>query len=276
MKELIVQDILINALKEDMPYGDMTTDYLIPSSLSGFVEVKAKESGVIAGLDVFRMVFRIIDPKIRVSNHVEDGDLISKGDVFITISGSTNAILKGERLALNLLQRLSGIATQTRQYCEAIKDLPTVIVDTRKTTPGLRLLEKMAVQAGGASLHRYNLSDAVMIKDNHIKACGNITQAVSQVRNKIPFTTKVEVEVSNLEEFKEALATSTDIIMLDNMTNIDMKSAVEMNKGKCILEASGNMNLERIRSVALTGVDYISVGALTHSVKSLDISLNLL
>lgn len=276
MKELLIKDILINALKEDMPFGDMTTDYLVPKSLDGFAEVTAKDSGVIAGLDVFVMVFEIIDPELKVSNLVEEGAVINKGDVIITLSGSLHSILKGERLALNLLQRLSGIASMTRQYCDTIKDLTTVIVDTRKTTPGLRLLEKLAVQAGGAMNHRYNLSDAVMIKDNHIKACGSINEAVSRIKNNIPFTTKVEVEVTNLEEFKEAHATSTDIIMLDNMTNKDMKMAVEMNKGKCILEASGNMTLERIRSVALTGVDYISVGALTHSVNSMDISLNLL
>ncbi len=276
MKEQLIKDILINALKEDMPYGDITTDNLISPHLNGTAQVTANQKGIIAGLDVFIKVFELVDPDLNVNLHTSNSSEVCKGDLLITLTGSIRSILKGERLALNLLQRLSGIATLTKKYCDEISDLPTVIVDTRKTTPNLRLLEKMAVHSGGGKNHRFSLSDAVMIKDNHIKASGGITNAVHQIKRKVGHTTKIEVEVTNLHEFREAMATCVDIIMLDNMSNEEMKEAVDLNMGKCILEASGNMTIDRIREVALTGVDIISIGALTHSVTALDISLNLI
>ena len=271
----IVDEIIINALKEDMPYGDVTTDAVIDIETNTRAEFLAKEDGVIAGLDIARRVFELLDDKILFMKLVKDGTFVKKGTVVAEIAGNTAAILKGERTALNILQRLSGIASITKEFCNKIEGTNVKIADTRKTTPGLRMLEKYAVKVGGGSNHRFSLSDGVLIKDNHIKAVGGIKEAVDEVRRNVPHTIKIEVETETLDEVKEALASGADIIMLDNMSINDMKKAVEMAKGKALIEASGNVSLQSVYDVALTGVDIISVGSITHSVKSLDISLKI-
>ncbi len=260
-------------LLEDMPHGDITSQNITESRHSVEVQLIAKESGVICGLDVMTMVFQEVDDLIELNYSVKDGDLIHTSQVIGHITGPLASILMGERLALNLLQRMSGIATMSKLYSDEVEDYDTRIVDTRKTTPGLRSLEKYAVRIGGSHNHRFSLSDAVMIKDNHIKAAGGIPTAVKQIRSQIPHTTKIEVEVEDLDGLRTAIEAGADIIMLDNMTNELMTEAVAITDGKAILEASGNMVLERLKGVAQTGVDVISVGALTHSVKALDISL---
>ncbi|QVK20881.1 carboxylating nicotinate-nucleotide diphosphorylase [Mycoplasmatota bacterium] len=267
-----IKIIIENAIKEDMPNGDVTTDNLIDddSLISG--EFIAKEDGVISGLEVAKLVFSYFDGVTIIPNKC-DGDYVSNKEVIATIKGKTKSILKGERLALNIMQRMSGIASSTRKHVDLVKDYNCKILDTRKTTPNLRILEKLAVKHGGGTNHRLNLSDMVMIKDNHIKAAGSITNAVNIIKQKTN-DIKVEVEVENLAMFKEAINLEVDIIMLDNMSNDLMKKAVELNNGKK-LEASGNVSLDRLVGIAKTGVDYISVGNLTHSYKSLDISLKL-
>lgn len=269
-------DSLIEAsLREDMPFSDMTTDALVCESVQAEAILTAKTAGIVAGLPVAISVFKKIDSSLIFEQPKNDGDWVESGMVLLRIQGSAAALLKAERTALNLLQRLSGIATAARAYKDAVKSLPVRIVDTRKTTPMLRNLEKYAVRTGGASNHRFSLSDAVMIKDNHIAAAGSIGTAVERVRARIPHTMTIEVEVTNLEQLHEALAAKADIIMLDNMSLDMMTEAVSMAKGKAILEASGGVTLETVRDIALTGVDVISVGALTHSVKSMDISMAL-
>jgi len=271
----IVDEIIINALKEDMPYGDVTTDAVIDIETNTRAEFLAKEDGVIAGLDIARRVFELLDDKILFMKLVKDGTFVKKGTIIAETAGNTAAILKGERTALNILQRLSGIASITKEFCNKIEGTNVKIADTRKTTPGLRMLEKYAVKVGGGSNHRFSLSDGVLIKDNHIKAVGGIKEAVDEVRRNVPHTIKIEVETETLDEVKEALASGADIIMLDNMSINDMKKAVEMAKGRALIEASGNVSLQSVYDVALTGVDIISVGSITHSVKSLDISLKI-
>lgn len=273
MFEYHVDKIIKRAFEEDMNNGDVTTDNLIDKNQKSEAVFVAKERGVIAGIDISKRTFEIMDASIEFKKIKEDGDLVDVGDKIAVVIGSTRAILKAERTALNLLQRMSGIATMTKEYANEIKDFNTFVVDTRKTTPGLRIIEKYAVKVGGGRNHRFNLSDAVMIKDNHIKAAGGIKKAVEKIRKEIPHTTKIEVEVESIENLKEALDVKTDIIMLDNMSNELMKEAVKINKGRAILEASGNMTKERLKEVAETGVDVISVGALTHSVRAMDISL---
>lgn len=269
-------DPLIEAsLREDMPFSDMTTDALVCESVKAEAKLTAKTAGIVAGLPVAISVFKKIDSSLIFEQLKNDGDWVDSGMVLLRIQGSAAALLKAERTALNLLQRLSGIATAAKAYKDAVKDLPVRIVDTRKTTPMLRNLEKYAVRTGGASNHRFSLSDAVMIKDNHIAAAGSIGTAVERVRARIPHTMTIEVEVTNLEQLHEALASKADIIMLDNMSLDMMTEAVSIAKGKAILEASGGVTLETVRDIALTGVDVISVGALTHSVKSMDISMGL-
>jgi len=263
-------------LEEDMPFGDVTTQNLDLTASKATVSLIAKEDGILCGIDVFTKVFQIIDPSIRFITSFQDGNPLTVGMTIGTLEGPLSPILMGERLALNLLQRLSGIATISYKYQQRIKDYTTIIVDTRKTTPGLRTLEKYAVRIGGCKNHRYCLSDAVMIKDNHSKAAGGILQAVKQIRTSLPHTTKIEVEVETLEALALALDAHVDIIMLDNMSTQMMRTAVQMTQKQALLEASGNMTLERLIEVAKTGVDVISVGALTHSVSSLDISLKFL
>lgn len=265
-------------LQEDLGTGDVTTLNTIPMHHQSIGIIHAKESGIAAGIPIAEIVFQEIDPDIQFQAHISDGEMVQKGTVIAEVKGFTRHILIGERLALNLLQRMSGIATRTNQYVNCIEDLSAQLVDTRKTTPGHRQLEKYAVRVGGGSNHRFGLYDAVMIKDNHIKASGSITTAVKHARAAIPHTMKIEVEAETIEQVKESLAAGADIIMLDNMSIEDMKHAVQVirqtNRSVCI-EASGGVNLETVRQIALAGVDVISVGELTSSVRTLDISLDL-
>lgn len=262
-------------LEEDIGSGDITTMSTIPESERGVGILYAKEAGLIAGLPVAQQVFSAVDSSLSFTPLVEEGAKVEKGTEIAEVSGSVRSILSGERLALNLLQRLSGIATRTNEYAQAVAGTKARVVDTRKTTPGLRFLEKYAVRVGGGHNHRFALYDAVMIKDNHIKGAGGITQAVSAARKAIPHTMKIEVETESLDEVREALEAGADIIMLDNMTIELMQEAVALIGGKAIVEASGGVSLETIGAIAATGVDVISVGALTHSIRALDISLDL-
>ena len=273
METEYIDELISRAIEEDMPSGDITTDALVPADAVSEASFTAKEEGVLAGLPIARRVFEMIDDKVVFRSMMEDGCLMRKGDVPAVVKGSTASILKGERTALNFLQRLSGIATATRSYVEAVKGTKARILDTRKTTPGLRHLEKYAVRMGGGTNHRIGLSDMVLIKDNHLAFVGSITEAVRRARAGAPTGVKVEVEVCGLDGLREAIACGADIIMLDNMSQETMRKAVETAAGRVPLEASGNIRLENVRRVAETGVDYISVGALTHSYKSLDISL---
>ncbi|CAM3099567.1 carboxylating nicotinate-nucleotide diphosphorylase [Paenibacillus sediminis] len=265
-------------LKEDVGSGDVTTQVTVPPGHQSKAIIHAKENGVIAGMPVAQLVFEVVNPELSFTAHVQDGYTVNKGTVLAEIEGSTHHILTGERLSLNLLQRLSGIATRTHSYVEALEGLQVRLVDTRKTTPGHRMLEKYAVRVGGGSNHRFGLYDAVMIKDNHIKAAGSISEAVRRARANIPHTMTIEVETENIEQVEEALRAEANIIMLDNMSLERMKQAVKKIKNEAphvIIEASGNVSLDTIRSIAETGVDVISVGRLTYSFHSLDISLDL-
>ena len=268
-----IDKIILTGLKEDMPFGDITTDNLIDDTSQSEALLIAKDTGVIAGIDIAKRVFEIVDKNVVFEKRIEDGHRVKSGDVIAQIKGNTRALLKGERTALNLLQRLSGIATKTRELCEKIKDTNSKVVDTRKTTLGLRALEKYAVKVGGGYNHRFSLSDGVMIKDNHIKAAGGIKEAVKKIRKKIPHTIKIEVETETLEQVREALEAGADIIMLDNMGVDKVRKAVKIINGSAISEASGNVNLDSIVEIAKTGVDIISVGSLTHSVSAFDISM---
>ncbi|MFI2858930.1 carboxylating nicotinate-nucleotide diphosphorylase [Paenibacillus sp. JSM ZJ436] len=265
-------------LREDVGSGDITTLSTIPPGHESKGVIHAKEDGVVAGMPAAKLVFEIVDKDLMFHAHVEDGQEVKKGDILAIVEGSTHHILTGERLALNLLQRLSGIATKTRAFVNALEGLPTRLVDTRKTTPGHRMLEKYAVRIGGGGNHRFGLYDAVMIKDNHIKGAGSIGAAVSRSRSVIPHTMKIEVETESIAQVQEALAAGADIIMLDNMDDSQMKEAVSLIKGHSphvMTEASGNVTLETVRQIASSGVDVISVGRLTYSFQSLDISLDL-
>ncbi|MUT67672.1 carboxylating nicotinate-nucleotide diphosphorylase [Paenibacillus sp. NEAU-GSW1] len=265
-------------LAEDVGSGDITTATTIPAGSQSKAVIHAKESGVIAGLPIAKLVFEIVDPSITFEAKVAEGDHVEKGTVLIVAEGSTHSLLTGERLALNLLQRMSGIATKTSAFVAALEGLKVRLVDTRKTTPGHRMLEKYAVRVGGGANHRFGLYDAVMIKDNHIKGAGGIRQAVEAARANIPHTMKIEVETESLEQVEEALACGTDIIMLDNMAPPMMKEMVSLIKSRSpqtIVEASGNVNLQTIKGIAECGVDVISVGGLTYSFNALDISLDL-
>ncbi len=268
-----IDKVVLNALEEDMPYGDITTDSLIPEDRMVEAKFLAKADGVICGMPVVERVFKLIDARAALEILKNDGQAVQKGEILAILRGPAAAVLKGERTALNLLQRLSGIATRTHCFAELVKDYPVSIADTRKTTPGLRYLEKYAVRCGGGRNHRYSLSDAVMLKDNHIAAGGGILSAVRTVRASIPHTVKIEVEVENMDMVREALESGADIIMLDNMDIAAMAEAVRVIGGRALVEASGDVTEERIRAIAETGVDIISIGCITHSVKALDISL---
>lgn len=270
-----VDNIIINSIKEDMPSGDITTDNIIDENAKSDAKIIAKNSGIIAGLDIAKRVFELLDPEVVFQKLIKEGQRVNRGDVIVTIHGNTRALLKGERTALNLLQRLSGIATKTKEFAEKIEHMKAKVVDTRKTTPGLRILEKYAVRVGGGTNHRFCLSDGVLIKDNHIKAAGGIKKAIDLVRDKIPHTIKIEVETESIEEVLEAIDGRADIIMLDNMGLDIMREAVKIINGKAIVEASGNVNLNSIVDIAETGVDIISVGSLTHSVSAFDISMKI-
>lgn len=271
-----VDRIIDTALREDIRSGDITTDSLFTEALDCEAIIRAKEEGILCGIDVARFVFEKFDSSIVWEEKMSDGDRVSAGDIAANIKGNQKHLLTAERVALNLLQRMSGIATLTFKYVDKISGLKTKIVDTRKTTPGIRTLEKYAVTVGGGYNHRFGLYDGVMIKDNHIKLAGGITYAVEKVRSKLGDKFKIEVETTNLNEVDEALKIGADIIMLDNMNTETMKEAVALILGKALVEASGGIALENVRKVAETGVDFISVGALTHSAKALDISIDML
>jgi nicotinate-nucleotide pyrophosphorylase (carboxylating) len=265
-------------LKEDVGPFDITTWSTVAETHRSKGIIHMKQSGVVAGMPVAGKVFAIVDSSLSWMPKVEDGARVEKGTVIAEVEGSTRSILKGERLALNLLQRLSGIATRTREYVDALQGMPVRLADTRKTTPGHRLLEKYAVRVGGGANHRFGLHDAVLIKDNHIKAAGGVAAAVRAAKNAVPHTMKIEVEVESLAQADEAVAAGADIIMTDNMSPAEMAEAVRRIKAKAphiIVEASGGVTLESLRDIARTGVDVISVGRLTYSVPSLDISLDL-
>lgn len=271
-----IDRVIKMSLEEDMPFGDITTENIISEDSVSKARFIAKESGIVAGLPVAERTFYLIDQRVRFQILKPEGSFVEKGDVIATVEGPTIAILEGERTALNLLQRLSGVATRTHKLAVLIEGTSAHVVDTRKTTPGLRYLEKYAVRIGGGQNHRFSLSDGVLIKDNHIAAAGGVHAAVSAVRGKIPHTIRIEVETENLTMVQEALDAGADIIMLDNMNNEQMAQAVKLIAGRALVEASGDIDEERIRGVADTGVDIISVGRITHSVKSLDISLRFL
>jgi nicotinate-nucleotide pyrophosphorylase (carboxylating) len=275
LRPLQYSSIVAAALKEDIGFGDLTTGFIFGSE-TGKAEIVAREPGVVAGLNVAAEVFAQVDESINFTNRYNDGDTYAAGDVLASLHGPVAGILTGERTALNFLQRLSGIATATRTAVDAVSGTNARILDTRKTTPGLRLLEKYAVRAGGGENHRYNLSDLVLIKDNHIRGAGSITQAVSRVRQHCRFAAKIEVEAATLKDVEEALACGVEIIMLDNMNTGQMVEAVRLVAGRALVEASGAIRQDQLFGVAATGVDYISLGCLTHSVRALDLSLNLL
>jgi len=269
----IVDEIIQNSLKEDLPMGDITTDSIIDPNDVSLARFIAKADGVIAGLDVAARVFEILDSSVKFIVKLPDGTHVKAGDIILEFEGNTRALLKGERTALNLTQRMSGIATRTNAFCNLIAGEKAKVVDTRKTTPGLRYFDKYSVRIGGAQNHRYCLSDGVLIKDNHIKAAKGIKNAVERVRKSIPHTIKIEVETENSTMIQEALDASADIIMLDNMSISDMAEAVKIINKRALVEASGDINEENILDVAKTGVDIISIGRITHSVTSLDISM---
>lgn len=275
LNKFYVDDIIKTALLEDINYVDVATDYLIPEEQEGTAQFLAKADGVLCGLEVALRVFELIQPDFKAEVYKRDGDFLRKGDIIAKISGKTRTILKGERTALNLIQHMSGVATATNTAVKLIEGTNATIVDTRKTLPGLRPLEKYAVTVGGGKNHRYNLSDCAMLKDNHVDAGGGITNAVNTLRKKLGHTVKVELEVRSLDELREALSVDVDIIMLDNMSPEVMREAVEITAGRAKLEASGGITDETIRAVAETGVDIISMGAITHSVKAFDISLKI-
>jgi len=262
------------ALREDMPEGDITSESIIPPNARSEAFFLAKEEGVLAGLDVVSRVFAKIDPSVIFIERFRDGAAFRKGDKLARVKGPTVVLLKGERTALNFLQHLCGVATATRRYVEAIAGTKTRILDTRKTTPGLRLLEKYAVRTGGGQNHRVSLSDMVLIKDNHLHYVGSVAEAVRRARAKARSGVRIEVEAGSLLQVREALAAGADIIMLDTTPTEMMNQAVVLAGGRVPLEASGNMTLDRVRAVAETGVDYISVGALTHSARAIDISMD--
>ncbi|HTM07750.1 MAG TPA: carboxylating nicotinate-nucleotide diphosphorylase [Verrucomicrobiae bacterium] len=270
-----VEHLIKAALEEDIGPGDITTMSTIDRKATATGLFRAKGNGVVAGLLVIEKVFSFIDPAVRVQCLARDGDVVTKDQVVAEAEGPTRSLLLGERTALNFLQRLSGTATLARQYVEAVKDFPCKIIDTRKTTPGFRTLEKYAVRVGGATNHRLGLYDAALLKDNHIAAAGSIADAVRQVRNHAPFMAKVEVECTNVDQVKEAIKAGADVIMLDNMNIEQMAEAVRVVAKRAGVEASGGITMKTVREVAATGVDFISVGALTHSAPSLDFNMKI-
>lgn len=270
-----IKSLIERALAEDIGPGDVTTEATVPADLTSKAEMLAKQDLVLAGIDVSREVFHSLNPDIQLTPLAKDGDRIKLGTVIARLSGSTRALLMGERVALNLLQHMSGIATQTATYVEKIKGLKAVVLDTRKTHPGLRQLEKYAVRMGGGKNHRFGLYDGILIKDNHITAAGSITKAIEGVRKKAHHLLKIEVETKTLVEVREALAAKADVIMLDNMQVAMMREAIALISHQALVEASGNVTLETIRAIAETGVDFISCGSLTHSAPAADISMKI-
>lgn len=265
--------LICMALQEDITSEDVSTNAVMPTATKGTVELIAKEDGVIAGLDIYARVFTILDEKTEIDFHCKDGDEVKKGELMATVTGDIRVLLSGERVALNYLQRMSGIATYTRQVAKLLEGSKVTLLDTRKTTPNCRVFEKYAVRVGGGCNHRYNLSDGVLLKDNHIGAAGSVTKAVQMAKAYAPFVRKIEIEVETLEQVKEAVEAGADIIMLDNMTPEVMKQAVELINGRAQTECSGNITKENIQKIREIGVDFVSSGALTHSAPILDISM---
>ena len=266
-------ELILMALKEDITSEDVSTNAVMPKAQKGTVELIAKEDGVIAGLSVYARVFTLLDADTEVTFHCEDGEEVKKGQLLANVTGDIRVLLSGERVALNYLQRMSGIATYTRQVARLLEGSGVTLLDTRKTTPNCRVFEKYAVRVGGGSNHRYNLSDGVLLKDNHIGAAGSVAKAVSMAKEYAPFVRKVEVEVETLDQVKEAVEAGADIIMLDNMTPETMKKSVELIGRRAEKECSGNVTRENIEKIREIGVDYVSSGALTHSAPILDISM---
>mgnify|MGYP002734320984 CR=1 FL=1 len=273
--ELNVEPLILGALREDITSEDVSTNCIMRDKCPGNVELICKQDGVICGLQVFERVFTLLDPETEVVTYVKEGDKVEKGQKLADIRGDIRVLLSGERTALNYLQRMSGVATHTRQIADLLEGTGIRLLDTRKTTPNNRVFEKYAVRIGGGCNHRYNLSDGVMLKDNHIEAAGGVAKAIAMAKEYAPFVRKIEVEVENLEMTRDAVNAGADIIMLDNMSCEDMTKAVQRVDGKVLLEASGNVTAETIRGIAETGVDIISLGALTHSVKCFDISMRI-
>ena len=276
--ENLINKLLDLGIEEDINTGDITTESIIPESMHATATMTAKQDGVISGLEIVKMVYDRFQNDVVFTPYYKDGDSVKKGDVILKVEATYPTLLMGERLSLNIFQRMCGIATETARYVKELKGTQTQLLDTRKTAPGLRVLDKLAVKHGGGTNHRMGLYDMAMIKDNHIKMAGGIAKAVDQVRSKIAEGIKIEVETTNLDEVRQAIEAGADIIMLDNMGNAEMTEAVSIirNAGKGIkTEASGNMSIPRLIEVAATGVDFISVGALTHTVKGMDISMNI-
>ncbi len=268
-----VDNLILMALREDISDEDVTTNAVTKKDRKGTVQLICKQDGIISGLDIFKRVFELLDDEMNIEFTVSDGDEVKSGQVLGTVTGSVRAILSGERTALNYLQRMSGISTYTREMVKMLEGSGIKLLDTRKTTPNMRIFEKYAVKIGGGCNHRYNLSDGVLLKDNHIDAAGGVVNAVRMAKNYAPFVRKIEVEVENLDMMKEALEAGADIIMLDNMSDDDMKKAVKMAENRAETECSGNVTKENIEKLKGIGVDYISSGALTHSSAILDLSL---
>lgn len=266
-------ELILLALKEDITSEDITTNAVMREKKMGEVELLCKQTGVIAGLDVFARVFQLLDPDTEVEFYAKDGDRVEKGQLLGLVKGDIRVLLSGERTALNYLQRMSGIATYTREIADLLKGSKTKLLDTRKTTPNMRIFEKYAVKAGGGYNHRYNLSDGILLKDNHISAAGGVKNAIEMAKEYAPFVRKIEIETENLDMVKEAVEAGADIIMLDNMTPEEMQEAVAFIDGRAQTECSGNVTRENIEKVISVGVDYISSGALTHSAPILDLSL---
>ena len=275
LNNFIIEEHIKSALKEDIGFGDISTDFLCSENDKIKANLNTRENGILSGIDVFCMVFKILNPDIKIKTFFKDGDEIKKGDKIAEIEGSARGVLTGERTALNYIQRMSGIATETNKYKKAIEPYNAKIADTRKTTPNFRLFEKYSVKVGGGALHRFNLSDCVMLKDNHISFAGSIENAVKKVRENISHAHKIEVECDTKEQVKQALDAGADIIMLDNMNIEDMKFCVKMIDKKAIVEASGNVKLDTINEIASTGVDIISSSAIVAKANTLDIALDM-
>ncbi len=275
LNNFFVEDHVESALMEDIGFGDVTTDSIVNESEIFTASLVSRCEGIICGLEVFKTVFRVLSDKVQIDLLKKDGDEIKKGDILATLKGPGKYLLLGERVALNYIQRMSGIATETRKYKNAIGDLPCKIVDTRKTTPNFRAFEKYSVKIGGGALHRFNLSDCAMIKDNHIKVAGSVTNAVKTVKANLSHAHKIELECDNIEQIKEALPLGVDIIMLDNMSLEQMKEAVELINHRAVVEASGNVNLDTVRKIAECGVDIISSSAIVAKAPTLDIALDM-
>lgn len=271
--KLVMDDYILHTLKEDITSEDVSTNAVMPQPKMGTAQLICKDTGVLCGLDVFKRTFELLDESVQVQFFAEEGAAVEPGQLLGELRGDIRVLLSGERTALNYLQRMSGIATITRRYVQALEGTDTILLDTRKTTPNMRPFEKYAVKVGGAMNHRYNLSDGVLLKDNHIGAAGSVQKAVAAARAYAPFVRKVEVETETLDQVQQALDAGADIIMLDNMDNATMKKAVEMIGTRAETECSGNVTLERLAEIAAIGVNYVSSGALTHSAPILDISL---